>query len=150
MGIHTNRFNLDWKDTELVLKMIKAQYAKEEITESHYFQNVIPQDYEYLKRLCKFDFTTEPQKWKDEETKDFTDEYLDWDSALKTLCDMCINIFDVYYHMGMASYSPKYTEYYSIDDRMKAWSKYRHKDDDLIKSLVESAMEKRREEELSV
>ncbi|SDW48665.1 hypothetical protein SAMN05216391_10912 [Lachnospiraceae bacterium KHCPX20] len=144
MEIHTNRFNLDWKDTELVLKMIKAQYAKEEIIEANYFQNVIPQDYEYLKRLCKFDFTTEPQKWENEETKDFTEEYLDWDMALKTLCDMCINIFDVYYHMGIASYSPKYTEHYDIYERMILWSKERHKDNDLIKSIIEQSLNKRK------
>ncbi len=142
MEIHTKRFDLDWKDTELVLRMIKAQYAKEEIAESNYFQNVIPQDYEYLKRLCKFDFTTEPQKWVDEETKDFTEEYLDWSSALNTLCDICINIFDVHYHIGIASYSPKYTEHYDINERMILWSKARHKDDDLIKEIVKRAINK--------
>ncbi len=142
MEIHTNRFDLDWKDTELVLKMIKAQYAKHEITEFNYFKDVIPQDYEYLKRLCKFDFTTEPQKWKNEETKDFTEEYLDWDFALNTLCSMCINIFDVHYHIGVASYSPKYTEHYDIYERMILWSKEHHKDDDLIKELVKQALNK--------
>jgi len=147
MEIHTNRFDLDCKDTELVLKMIKAQYAKEEIIEANYFQNVIPQDYEYLKRLCKFDFTTEPQKWKNEETKDFTEEYLDWNSALNTLCDMCINIFDVHYHINCFSSSLRYTEYYSLDDRMKAWSKYRHKYDDFINFLVEGLTGKEIEHE---
>lgn len=136
MEIHTNRFNLDWKDTELVLKMIKAQYAKDEIIQMNYFKNVIPQDYEHLKHLCEFDFTTEPQKWKDEKAKDFTNEYLDWDTALNALCDMCINIFDVHYHIGVASYSPKYTEHYDINERMMLWSKARHKDDDLIKEIV--------------
>ena len=142
MEIHTGRFNLDWKDTELVLRMIKAQYAKEEITESNYFQNVIPQDYEYLKRLCKFDFTTEPKKWENEETQDFTEEYLDWDFALNILCEMCINIFDVHYHIGIASYSPKYTEHYDINERMILWSKERHKDNDLLKSVVKQILDK--------
>ncbi|SCW73776.1 hypothetical protein SAMN02910400_02163 [Lachnospiraceae bacterium C10] len=147
MEIHTNRFDLNWQDTELVLRMIKAQYAKDELTKMNYFQDVIPQDYKYLKHLCKFDFTTEPQKWKDEETKDFTDEYLDWDSALNTLCDMCINIFDVHYHIGCFSSFLRYTEYYSLDDRMKAWSKYRHKYDDFINFLVEGLTGKEVEHE---
>jgi hypothetical protein len=142
MEIHTNRFNLDWKDTELVLKMIKAQCAKEEITEFNYFKDVIPQDYKYLKHLCEFDFSTEPKKWKNEETKDFTEEYLDWDFALNTLCNICINIFDVHYHIGVASYSPKYTEHYDIYERMILWSKEHHKDDDLIESIIEQSLNK--------
>ena len=141
MEIHTNRFNLDWKDTELVLRMIKAQYAKDEITQMNYFQDVIPQDYEYLKSLCEFDFTTEPQKWQNEKTKDFTKEYLNWSSALNTLCDMCINIFDIHYNIGVASYSPKYTEHYDIDERMILWSKKHHKDDDLIEEIVNDLLE---------
>ena len=67
---------------------------------------------------------------------EFTDEYLEWDSALNTLCDMAINIFDVHYHIGVADYSPKYTEHYDICERMQLWSQHFHKDDELIKELV--------------
>lgn len=144
MEIYTNRFNLDWQDTKLVLKMIKAQCAKEEIINFNYFQDTIPQDYKYLERLCKFDFTTEPKKWVNEETKDFTKEYLDWDFALNILCDICINIFDVHYHIGVASYSPKYTEHYDIYERMTLWSEERHKDDDLINKIINEIIKKKR------
>ena len=143
MEIHTNRFNLDWKDTELVLKMIKAQYAKEELIQSDFFHDVIPEDYDYLKRLCEFDFTTEPTKWENEEAKKFTEEYLDWDMALNVLCDIGINIFDIHYrnHSECFDSYSRYIEY--IDNRMKVWSKNRHKDDELINSIVEELIKKK-------
>ena len=55
---------------------------------------------------------------------------------------MCINIFDVHYHIGIASYSPKYTEHYDINERMVLWSKARHRDDDLIEEIVKQALNK--------
>ena len=59
------------------------------------------------------------------------------------LCEICINVFDVHYHIGVASYSPKYTEHYDINERMVLWSKAHHKDDDLINELVKQAISKR-------
>ncbi len=147
ININTERFRIRYKDVKLIYKMIKAQYAKEEIIENNYFNNTIPIDFDYLKHLCSFDFTTQPKKYKNKKTKDFNEYYLDWDMALNTLCDICVNIFDVYYHLRTAPYSPKDNKYYSLDERMKLWSDNHHKYDEFIDDIINSILQKRNEHE---
>lgn len=117
------KLNLTEPEVEQIYRIILARKAANEIKEFNYFEGIISDENSlYLKELCQFDFNVKPSK----ESEEWIGAH-SWSLAVSTLADLELNIFGVHYHIGVADYSMKYAEKYSIEDRMRKWSDIRQK-----------------------
>lgn len=123
----------------MIYKQIKARAAKAELESRNYFVDSIPQDFDYLRELCDHDFTTVPKKYKDERCESYTHEYFDWCCAVEVLYKISRYVFDVYYDRYTTPLLIDYTESYTLEEYMKKWSEYRHRDDALIEQICKMA-----------
>lgn len=141
MDISVGAANIRVSDEEaqMIYKQIKARAAKAELESRNYFVDSIPQDFDYLRELCNHDFTTVPKKFKDKRCESYTQEYLDWCHAMDVLYKISIYVFDIYYHMRTTPYPMSYTVTYALEEYMKKWSEYKHRNDALIEQLCEMA-----------
>ena len=119
MTISINGIEISNADIENIYRMVLANDAKKELEQNNYFIEYIPEnDSEHLKKLCSFDYTVMPDK--------NSKEYIDWKIALIELSDLGLYIFNVHHNMSIMDYSLKYTEKYTLSERMIAWSKDRN------------------------
>lgn len=119
MTISMDGIEISNADVENIYRIVLANNAKEELIQNNYFIEYIPEnDSEHLKKLCSFDYTVMPDKK--------SSAYIEWKIALIELSDLCLYIFNVHHHMCIMDYSMKYTEKYTLSERIIAWSKDRN------------------------
>lgn len=141
MEIHSEKFDLSDADVELLFRMINAEKAKEWINVWDYFKGnehhecpIRPEDIKWLEKQCSYDFTVIPDK--------MSDDYPNWKRAVYQLCNMNLYIFDAYYGAQAIPYGIAPAEKISLDDRMRKWSECRHKDDAVVKELIDEMLER--------